>query len=284
MGYREPPAIFCEVDHISLGIALRRLQDCSYSGGRICHDAGIVALSAGAGGRSMLAGMSMQDIGALLRSIAKLVLQRGVERSYSQDGEDLLVGALLRGSKGIYLDIGAYHPVLYSNTYSFYKKGWQGVVVDPNAALSPLYRWLRPRDRFIHAAVAAKEGNAEYFRFSDGAYNTLSSAETEERKQNRHIRYLGSESVSVRPLAQIIKDAQLSRIDFLSVDVEGLDVEVLESHDWVLRPEVIAIEDNGFDAHEPASSRAFVFLTEKGYRLVAFSPRTLIFKSKESMV
>jgi Methyltransferase FkbM domain len=77
-----------------------------------------------------------------------------------------------------------------------------------------------------------------------------------------------------------LHEANIRAVDFLSIDIEGMDVEALESYDWNIPPRVIAIEDNTFDAHTPERSGAFSFLKEKGYRLVSFSPRTLIFRQE----
>ena len=72
------------------------------------------------------------------KTLLKLVLGRGTFRSYSQFGEDALVNSLFRNKKyGIYVDVGAYHPILYSNTYALYRRGWRGFAIDPNPSLPP---------------------------------------------------------------------------------------------------------------------------------------------------
>ena len=174
-------------------------------------------------------------------------------------------------------DVGAYHPTLYSNTYSFYRHGWNGIVIDPNSTMKPLYSFFRPRDQFVCAAIGAESRTGEYYRFSDGAYNTLTQSDAERSKQNKNLKFLGSKPVAIRPLKEVLHEAGVTEVDFLTIDIEGMDVEALMSYDWNMPPRVIAIEDNTFDAHAPEKSPACVYLTEKGYRLVSFSPRTLIF-------
>jgi hypothetical protein len=134
----------------------------------------------------------------------------------------------------------------------------------------------------VCAAVGSEEGSGTYYRFSDGAYNTLSSEDAQRAKQNKHIRFLGSVTVPVRPLRDILQEAKVTNVDFLSIDIEGMDIEALESYDWNMRPRVIAIEDNTFDAHAPETSAVFRYLKAKGYRLVGLSPRTLIFTQDET--
>lgn len=219
----------------------------------------------------------MHSLLQILRSLAKLAVGRGVRTSYSQDGEDLLVDSLLRKKNGTYVDVGAYHPILYSNTYAFYRKGWSGLVVDPNPSLKPLYSFFRPRDRFAEAAVGKAEAQVAYHRFKDGAYNTLSPGEAERWKKENRSPYLGATEVAVRPLRDILHEAGIATVDFLNIDIEGMDIEALESYDWSAPPSAIAIEDNSFDASTPDKSPVFRYLREKGYALSAFAPRTLIF-------
>src|SRR4051812_40394323 len=133
----------------------------------------------------------MTTIGDAVRTLFKLLCRRGIETSYSQDGEDMLIWSLLRGTTGTYIDVGAYHPVLYSNTYGLYRKGWKGIVIDANDRFRPLYRLLRPRDRFIHAAVGKEEKKRTYYRYADGAYNTLDDREAEKLSARTYPRLLG---------------------------------------------------------------------------------------------
>jgi hypothetical protein len=111
-----------------------------------------------------------------LKTVIKTFLGRGVQSSYGQYGEDAMIQAGFRSkNNGVYVDVGAYHPVLYSNTYALYKKGWRGIVIDPNPKMKELFASLRPRDTYVSAAIG-EEGSATYYSFNDGAYNTLDDA------------------------------------------------------------------------------------------------------------
>ncbi len=220
---------------------------------------------------------AMEAFLSIVRTVAKLVLGRGVRTSYSQDGEDLLVDSILRKKRGVYVDVGAYHPILYSNTYAFYRNGWRGIVIVPNRSLAPLYACMRSRDRFVNAAIGKEAGELPYHRFKDGAYNTLSEEEAVRWKQENRSAYLGAETALVRPLRDVMKDAGVTDVDFLNIDIEGMDIEALESYDWTYPPRAIAIEDNDFRADAPHESRAYGYLAGRGYILAAFAPRTLIF-------
>lgn len=203
---------------------------------------------------------------SIFKTLVKLILRKGMRTSYSQFGEDLIIRPFVPKGKGIYVDVGCYHPILYSNTYRLYRKGWSGIVVDPNIGVKKLFSVFRPRDRFVCAAVGIG-GEKDYFVFSDGAYNTLDSELADAYKSRTH--FIGTHKISLRPLSDIC--AGMDRIDLLNVDVEGLDLEVLETHDWVIKPRVIIVEAR-------PDSPVAKFLAEKGYVLVGFTHLNSIFK------
>jgi len=215
----------------------------------------------------------------IIRAALKLLLRRGVHSSYSQSGEDIVVRSLFRGKKnGIYVDVGAYHPILYSNTYGLYRHGWRGFVIDPNEAFRPLYRIFRYRDTFIHSGVAEASSSLVYFQFEDGAYNTFDAKVAEEYQRDGRSILLGKSIVQVEPLSAICSAYRVTEIDFLNIDVEGFDIAVLQSHDWSIRPRVISVEDAKFNPDDPNASRIYVFLHEKKYRLVGLTKLNLIFE------
>ncbi|MFA5877263.1 MAG: FkbM family methyltransferase [Candidatus Paceibacterota bacterium] len=201
----------------------------------------------------------------IIKSIAKLLLGKGVHKSYAQSGEDLIIKPFLPKRKGIYVDVGCYHPILYSNTYRLYKEGWSGIVIDPNPNLKPLFSFFRPRDTFYNTAVGTS-GEGEYFVFADGAYNTLDK-ESAKEYEKRTVR-IKTVPVSIKPLMEICKN--LESIDLMSVDVEGMDLQVLSTHDWSKAPRVIIVEAA---PRSPVAS----FLEEKGYRLVGLTHLNSIF-------
>jgi FkbM family methyltransferase len=202
----------------------------------------------------------MLDAMSALKTLIKLILGKGVRNSYSQSGEDLVIRSFLPEKKGVYVDIGCYHPILYSNTYRLYREGWHGIVVDPNPALRRLFRFFRSRDTFVNAGIGKTNEVRTYFRFKDGAYNTF---DPESAKQyEMRTKLLGSSQVNVRPLREVL--AGIDRIDLMNVDTEGLDLEVLESYDWRVMPRVIIIE-------AMPGSPAAGLLEAKGYGLVGLT-------------
>jgi hypothetical protein len=139
-----------------------------------------------------------------------------------------------------------------------YRRGWGGLVIDPNVSLKVLFKIFRPRDIFVHAGVG--EGQRRYEMFADGAYN----------------KFAEGEGIKLQPLKDILNEHSISHIDFLNVDVEGMDLEVLKTHDWAVRPRVIAVESD-FDVENMDKNSVYTFLRHKEYRLAGVAGKTLIF-------
>lgn len=209
------------------------------------------------------------------RTILKLILGHGVVKSYSQFGEDAVINALLRRvKKGIYVDVGCADPVLYSNTFLFYKKGWSGICIDPNGDFKGRYALMRPRDVFIEAGVG-HETEATYYAFSDETYNTFSEQEKGEYLKRKGLKVVSQKNIPIKPLKAIL--AGIKKIDYLNIDVQGLDLQVLETHDWSVKPTVISVEAEHFDPLLPENTPVYLFLEQKGYKLVGLCGLTLIF-------
>ncbi|MBY0539779.1 FkbM family methyltransferase [Patescibacteria group bacterium] len=177
------------------------------------------------------------------------------------------------------MDVGAYHPVLYSNTYALYTHGWSGLVIDPNNTLSPLYHLLRPRDLFVSAAIGSA-GVGVYYSFSDGAYNTLDPEVAEKRIALPWLQLKKKIEIPLKPLSQLLEENSITEIGLLTIDVEGRDLEVLESHNWTIRPDVIAVEDEHFNPDEPHASAIYAYLKNKNYTLAGLCGLTLLFKNR----
>ncbi len=205
---------------------------------------------------------------------------------YSQNGEDVILASLFRKKRyGFYVDVGAHHPERYSNTYLLYKKGWRGINIDPDPDAIRLFQRKRKRDSNVCVGISRERGEKPFYIFSDPAVNTFSPQFAELWQKEKWIELREKVLVKTTPLREILEHAlpKDTYIDFLNVDAEGLDREVLESNDWArFRPEVIAIEDHGFKADAPHDSAVYRFLREKGYTLHAVMKFSLIFVSAEA--
>lgn len=199
---------------------------------------------------------------------------------FGQFGEDAVIMTLLRKvPAGFYVDIGAFAPFRYSNTALLHhERGWRGINVDLDERAIARLREERPRDINICCGVGGAEGEMEAMVFDDGAINTLDAA--------RQLRFSATSpgaarrKVRVRTLPSLLDEHLPADVpfEFLNVDVEGLDHEVLAANDWDrFRPRVIAVETHGMDLGNPQGNAVVRLLASKGYRLQSHIFITSIF-------
>lgn len=195
--------------------------------------------------------------------------------SYARGGEDLLLDDTFnQKSSGFYVDVGAYHPVKYSNTFKFYLKGWSGINVDPNKEIMDLFKSIRPRDINLNLAVGPEAGFIDYFMNpSDPSMNTVDPAFAKQAAAKYGITTNEVRQVPVDTLENIILESgcDVNAIDFLNVDVEGFDYEVLKSNNWeIIRPTIILVEINSrFKALE--QTQICSFLAQQNYSMIAYT-------------
>jgi FkbM family methyltransferase len=189
--------------------------------------------------------------------------------SYSHSGEDRLIWKLFGyRTTGTYIDVGCYHPTEYSNTYLLYRAGWRGLVVDADDHFLPFYRELRPEDHVLHAAIAKQTGSVTLFTFADRSLNTINAAVAAAYEAKNPSTNTGQVVVQVQRLDRVLEREAVAHVDFLNIDVEGADLDVLESNDWQRwTPDVIAIEDHQIDLRNVQASETWRFLSGHRYLL-----------------
>lgn len=206
------------------------------------------------------------------------LLDSYAQRSYAQEGEDLLLAQRFRGQpSGFYVDVGAHHPQRFSNTYRLYRQGWRGINIDAAPGSMAPFRRLRPRDQNLELAVAEQAGELLLFRFADPALNSFDPALAAAHVA-RGLAPLPPTPVQALPLAQILERflPPQQAIDLLSVDVEGLDLAVLRSNDWArFRPRCILVECMR-DLRTLVDAPAVQLLGPLGYVPLARTLRTLM--------
>lgn len=206
---------------------------------------------------------------------------RAVRFSYSHYAEDLIIlhllrEKLLRGDSGIYVDVGAFDPVQFSNTLLLHQHGWKGVNVDPNEAQIEKFRRSRPADTNLRAIVSDSVRPVDYLQYPTGGTNRLVDS-TETRLENVNgeppVETVRMTTVTLTDLLAAHLPAG-SKVDFLNVDCEGEDLAVLRGLDWSRwSPEVIAIEAYNDETRAAVTD----FAIARGYTPVAQNLLTLIF-------
>lgn len=173
--------------------------------------------------------------------------------SYSQCGEDLLVAFVLDLMHGTrpkkYLDVGANHPFHLSNTALLYAKGGAGILVEPDPYFARLLRNKRPRDKVLQNGVHfSGEDRADFFVMDSPTLNTFSRQEMERYVAMGH-QLSNTLTVELKNINAILETA--GELDFMNLDIEGLDKSILETIDWTkYRPTCICVETLTYETRQ----------------------------------
>jgi FkbM family methyltransferase len=202
--------------------------------------------------------------------------------SFAQEGEDLILERLFEHqATGLYVDVGAHHPVRFSNTYLLYRRGWRGVNIDAAPGSMAAFERMRPRDVNLEVGVTARAETRELYVFDEPALNTF-DAERARSLERPPYKITGVHPVQCAPLAQLLREHAIGEIDLLSIDAEGFDFEVLQTVDWdVARPKVVITEHFSRDLAEVMTSELHGYLSARGYRLTAKTFNSLFYTSRQ---
>lgn len=168
----------------------------------------------------------------------------GVRLVSSQCGEDLIIESLLPNKKnGFYVDVGANHPIKFSNTLFFYMKGWTGINIEPNHSKIWLFKLFRRRDINLNVGIGKEKSEMNFYIFEESTLSTFDKNAAENYQKMTH-KLLKEIVIPILPLKEILENnANGKEIDLMSIDTEGFDMEVLESNDWnKFRPRFVIIE------------------------------------------
>ena len=201
----------------------------------------------------------------------------GRNMSMSQFGEDVILAQLFADqSDGFFVDVGAFHPALLSNTHNLYRRGWHGINLEPVPEHLALFNQFRQRDTNLGYAIGSERGTARFC--VDVGFSSFEEYFHEDTG-GRSTRVI---EVPVRTLAEVL-DEQLApgqQIDVLDVDCEGADATVLRSNDWdKYRPRVILAER--LPQSTEVDTDPFPVLEEQGYRLHCLLHLTGVFLSPD---
>ena len=204
-----------------------------------------------------------------------------VNLSWSQEGEDILLDRIFKGKKnGFYVDVGAHHPMRFSNTYFFYRKGWSGINIDSMPESMKEFEKYRKRDINLELGVAQQPGILDYYVFNEPALNTFSVKTAQKHKSKKNNYFVKKIiKIKVKPLHEIL-DYHLKnrKIDFLNVDVEGFDLNVLKSNDWSkYRPRIVLVEILENSLYN-IDQKVVKFMIKHGYQVYAKQMHTVFFK------
>lgn len=209
-----------------------------------------------------------------------------VQCSWSQEGEDIILKRIFDNVPvGYYVDIGAHHPMRLSNTYHFYKRGWKGINVDAMPGSMDLFKKYRPNDINLELGVGCSDKELDYYIFNEKALNSFSTKIVNNYK-GRSGPYFVEKVVKIKiePLSKLFEKylPPGQAIDFMTIDVEGFDEDVLLSNDWQLyRPKIVLVEILRADIDAVFDSAIHGIMINNNYKLLAKSANTCFYASNE---
>ncbi len=205
-----------------------------------------------------------------------------MELSYSQNLEDYHLSLAFAGqTTGTYVDVGAGHPIADNVSFWFYERGWQGIVVEPQSQLAGLYQRLRPRDILVRSLVGRQCGEID-FHVIDRLHGLSTTLEDYAQKAQAFGAGYQTVRMPVTTLAKLFEGSAPGSIDFLKIDVEGAEGDVLFGGDWKrFRPKVIVAEAVTPMTSEPSWQGWEPFLIAQGYRFVLFDTLNRFYVAQE---
>ena len=192
----------------------------------------------------------------------------------SQFGEDKKILKLFnKKMNGTYLDLGCFHPVRQNNTFLFHRLGWKGINIDLNPLTIELFKIARPNDINICAAISGKKGFKELFFDNElSSLNTINKNHTLFLKKAFNQINLKRVKIKTNTLSNILKKYKINEIDFMNIDIEGNEFDVLKTINFnKINIKVICIEIVNYELYSKKikinKNRIFNILKKNKYNL-----------------
>lgn len=227
----------------------------------------------------------------LRERLMRWIFRDGGGPSYSQSGEDRIIKFIL-DALGVknpsYLDIGAHHPVRINNTFLFYQDGCHGVCVEPNPRLFASLQHVRPKDVCLNVGVGGIRSEAvPFYEMSSDTLSTFSETEAKRYVEEHGQRIVRVADVLVVTPAEILNRYFQGSPDFISLDVEGLELQILQAFDLTgARPIVFCVETITYatDGTGRKLTEVIEYLTGAGYMVYADTHINTIFVDQQRWV
>lgn len=210
------------------------------------------------------------------------------KKSFSQCGEDIIIKYIF-DTLGIlyptYIDIGAHDPYKHSNTALFYLLGCRGVNIEPDPDLFQKFPEKRPQDVNLNVGIAEKSDSLEFFVMKNRTLNTFSRLKAEEYQNEQGVPIAEVKTIPVIPLADVVEKYGKGQFwDFMSIDVEGFELDILQSLDWKKSsPKVICCETISFstEGRGVKEQKLIDFICSQGYMIYADTNVNTVFVKRE---
>jgi FkbM family methyltransferase len=199
--------------------------------------------------------------------------------SYSQEGEDrILADLFLNKNIGTYIDVGSHDPIRFSNTHLFYLQGWRGVNIDPTPGTKLEFDKIRPEDINLEIGIGQVESEKILYMFDEHALNTFDFERKKFILEKSNYKLIEERKIPIRRLDELLSENKISAIDFMNIDVEWNEIEVLNSNDWgIFRPKVLLVEILDFKLETIHENPIHRFLQMNEYSFLCKTPRTCFY-------
>lgn len=192
--------------------------------------------------------------------------------SYAQNQEDVVLFRLTEVVKnGVFVDVGAAHPILENVTYALYMHGWRGVNIEPMAREAGMLKELRPQDKTIQAAVGREAGSITLFEApleNRGATTFDAQAVQNYRQSGQSFEEFESPVIT---LDSILEKFGVGEVHIVKIDVEGLEKDVILGANFSRhKPWVLVIEATKPNSQHDSSSEWESLVIAAGYTYVLF--------------
>ena len=221
----------------------------------------------------------------MIKKILSLIISlKFIKPSYSQEGEDIIIRKIFKNKKnGFFIDVGAHHPIKLSNTFYMYNfRNWTGINIDAQPGSMKSFNLLRKRDVSLEKAISNKQETLTFYSFKKSTNNTFSKKHLLENGE-----IIKKTKIKTTTLTKVLDNYLYSnkKIDFINIDVEGFDYQVIKSLNLKkYKPTLIIIEDLDFSLKKPKKSKIFNYLNRNDYYLYAKTINSLYFLEKNFSV
>lgn len=209
-----------------------------------------------------------------------------IKRYFSQTWEELILEWFTKKNDWVYIDIWANHPINWNNTYWFYRKWWRWINIEPNKSLIKKFLSKRSLDHNLQLWVWKSNWELTFYIFNEDQMSTC-DVETANRYLKAWYKIIDKYSVPIWTLEKICDTYIKNKtIDILSIDVEGWDMDVLESNNWEkYKPNYIILETveyaiNWVNTWEKQNHIFDPYLLNKWYSVIAETWINTIYKLK----
>ena len=215
--------------------------------------------------------------------------KKNISKTYCTGAQDLLINYFFKSKKnGFYIDVGCYHPFNGNNTKLLYDKGWSGINIDLDFHTIDFFNYIRARDENINVAISDTNSEKDlYFFHNRSAINSLSQVRKGSEKEIKKIK--------AQTLNSVIENSKFKqkKLNFLSIDVEGHELEVLKGFDLnKYSPELVVVEFIDYKMKEIEfhnqslntimSSEVYKLMINNNYHLVNWIHSDLFFVHEDA--